>query len=302
MIANTYIVGFERSGTTTLHYTLAQHPKVVVSTMKEPNFWLFDAEGNPPPEMTQRQVELMGKRSGRTRADYERLFASAASTPGHRVRPDVSPSYARFSRVVAPRIARAVPDARIVVVVRHPVDHARSLLACWLGRPPSTEELVNGIWSNMPPPNGGPGLTDHGQRYCDCLLPFYASFPRARIAVFRFEDLRGTLLPNLLRFLELDPVPLHLRHDNASGARRMTLAGVGTLKRWGKAVLPDGVLRRLMPVAQNVRSATIVPAASALDPKLRANLCRQFYGESTARLEQLTGLDLWRRWVMEEAA
>ncbi|MDQ1697372.1 MAG: hypothetical protein QOJ03_2725, partial [Frankiaceae bacterium] len=41
MLPNFLILGAARCGTTSLHYYLAEHPDVCMSTIKEPNFFLF---------------------------------------------------------------------------------------------------------------------------------------------------------------------------------------------------------------------------------------------------------------------
>lgn len=290
-------IGFERSATTSLHYSLSRHPEVLVSSRKEPNFWLFDAAGTPPATMPSMQVDLMAKRSGRTRQAYEALFDGA--TEQHKAIAEFSPSYLRFPHDVAPRLAAELPDAKLIVIVRQPVDHARSLLAVWLGRAPTADDLSDALRQNMPAPCGRPGLTDHGQ-YADWLRPYFDLFPRDQIKVLLFDRLEVDLLDDVQRFLELTPLPLSVRHDNASGGPR-----VGALNRLvrltGGALkerLPDHVLRRLMPMWQRVRSAN-VRASEPLPPEIRIDLTERFYGRSIQQLEDLAGIDL-RPWRVPE--
>src|SRR5688572_5736936 len=126
------IIGAERCGTTTVHHSLARHPQVLMSARKEPNYWLFDKHGRAPAAMTQQQIVAMEKRSGRTRRDYEKLFEGAGAQ--HIAIGEVSPCYLRFPQDVAPRLRAELPEVKLITILRQPLDHARSVLAMWLGR------------------------------------------------------------------------------------------------------------------------------------------------------------------------
>ena len=58
----------------------------------------------------------------RTRDDYERRFSAA---PGGAIRGDVSPVYLAFTRV-AERIPRSLPSAKLIAILRDPVDRVYS--------------------------------------------------------------------------------------------------------------------------------------------------------------------------------
>jgi hypothetical protein len=293
---NTFVVGFERSGTTSLHWTLATHPECLVSQQKEPNFWLFAPDGTPPAGMVDQQVALMEKRSGKTLEAYEALFAGA--TGRHKAIIDVSPSYLRFAATVAPRLKRALPQAKIIAMIRNPVDHARSLLSVWLGRPATPLELTQALEINIPPPNGGPGLRDHGQQYYQQLWQLYLCFDRDQILPLRFEDLvRGDGLDQIQDFLELSRVALRLRHDNASGQALVPKFGVASARRAVKSILPDGMLRALSPMAHRLRSATIATKAEPLSAALREELTCRYYRLTIHRVAGLTQLNL-RPWLL----
>ncbi|MFC4784420.1 sulfotransferase family protein [Nocardioides sp. MAHUQ-72] len=114
------IIGAPKAGTTALHAALAQHPEVFMSSPKEPKFWLCD-EAPPPawrgPGDAHSQQEWVWRRD-----DYERLFTGAGLA---QVRGESTPFYL-WSKGAHRRIAEALPDVRLVVVVRDPVDRAYS--------------------------------------------------------------------------------------------------------------------------------------------------------------------------------
>ena len=98
-----FILGTSKAGTTSLHHYLAQHPDILMSDPKEPPYFRLEYE---------RGAEY-----------YWRTYYRRWS--GQRQVGDGSPQnlYLPF---VAPRIAASVPDAKLIVLCRHPVDRAVS--------------------------------------------------------------------------------------------------------------------------------------------------------------------------------
>ena len=114
------IVGAPKAGTTALHAALAQHPDVFVSNPKEPKYWLCDDA--PPPHWSgpgdrHSQQEWIWRA-----AEYAALFDGARAD---QVRGESTPFYL-WSRGAHRRIGEALPDVRIIAVVRDPVDRAHS--------------------------------------------------------------------------------------------------------------------------------------------------------------------------------
>lgn len=114
------IVGAPKAGTTALHAALARHPEVAMSDLKEPKYWLCD-DAPPPayvgPGDPHSQQEWLWRRT-----DYQRLFAGA---PDGVVRGESTPLYL-WSPSARRRIADELPEARLIAVVRDPIDRAYS--------------------------------------------------------------------------------------------------------------------------------------------------------------------------------
>lgn len=94
------MIGAGKSGTTSLHYYLDQHPDIFMSFPKEPNFFQRD--------------------TWREKMDwYETLFPKPAA-----VRGEASTSYSAYpARLDVPeRIHETIPDVRLIYVVRDPID------------------------------------------------------------------------------------------------------------------------------------------------------------------------------------
>src|SRR4051812_36073420 len=101
------VIGAAKSGTTSLHSYLDLHPRVAMSEPKEPSFF--------------------NREDWEIRRDwYESLFDPAAE-----VRGESSTAYTRYPivRGAPERIRALVPDAKLVYVVRDPIDR---LVAHWV--------------------------------------------------------------------------------------------------------------------------------------------------------------------------
>jgi len=101
------IIGAARSGTTMLHATLAQHRRIFMCDPKEPFFFSHN--------------------SARSRGEqwYRGLFSEADE---RQVCGEASTSYSCWPECgdVAGRIAEAIPEVRLIYIMRHPVERAYS--------------------------------------------------------------------------------------------------------------------------------------------------------------------------------
>ena len=113
------VIGAPKAGTTALHVALAGHPGLYMSAIKEPKFFLSDgpppARGGPGDALTYREHVWR-------RQDYEALFDAA---PPGTLRGESTPLYL-YDRTAVRRIRAALPGARLIVIVRDPVERAHS--------------------------------------------------------------------------------------------------------------------------------------------------------------------------------
>jgi predicted ATP-grasp superfamily ATP-dependent carboligase len=114
---NFFIVGAARSGTTSLDRYLHQHPEIYMAPKKEVNFYTADhfPSTGPGDDRINRGVI-------QHKDQYAQLFAGVA---GERAIGESSVFYLCYSGT-AERIAQAVPDAKIIMVLRDPVERAFS--------------------------------------------------------------------------------------------------------------------------------------------------------------------------------
>lgn len=106
------IIGTAKSGTTTLHGWLSEHPFVVPGVKKEVHF--FDYESFRGLDWYRAHFPLASVRD-----EHERRYGQPFLTG------EASPTY--ISHQWAPgRVARVLPEAKLIVALRNPVDRAYS--------------------------------------------------------------------------------------------------------------------------------------------------------------------------------
>lgn len=201
-----FIVGASRSGTTTLHASLRRHPQVFLPAHKSQNY--FVAEDPTPSWETAIAARMARQMTPPTRAAYLAQFARA----GGRVSGEASPLYLQ-SVHAAKRVHRHNPKAKIVAILRNPVDRA---YAHFIGRQrdgllpegPFETRLAEERASGMPNEVAFGHCLGIG-RYHVFLRPYFAHFPRNQIQILLFEDLvadpAGTLA-QVCAFLDIEPL------------------------------------------------------------------------------------------------
>ncbi|MCE3250655.1 MAG: sulfotransferase [Geminicoccaceae bacterium] len=299
-LPNFLVIGAARSGTTTLHYALGRHPEIFVSPRKETNFFLFDESGELPAWVNADTRRAMP----RTLEQYAALFEDA--TEQHAAVGESSPGY--LHGPVARRIKADLPDARLIAILRQPVEQALSIYATWQGGDTRAGGLIEpflaALADDAPGPDGDLPLARHGL-YQHHLAPFFDQFERSQIKVTLLDDMErdGTAyFRELFRFLGVDDsfrIDSVERFNGTGVARNATihrlLSGGAVIKGLARAVLPDVATRRLARLQHGLRAANLQRSA-ALSPELRRELTERYYRDDILALEELIGRDLscWR--------
>ncbi len=198
-LPNLVVIGAMKCGTTALHRLLDKHPQIAMSDPKELNFFFgpVDATGGKQSGMSPAKAEQLGW----TRGNWHRgVEWYAHHFPPAAVRGESSPGYTSPDHPeVAARMAAVLPTARLVYLVRDPIDRAlsqyRHHVAEGTERRPVGEALLDPSSQYV-----ARGL------YYERLRPFLAHYDRASITVVRQEQLRarpGATLRSLHRVLGL---------------------------------------------------------------------------------------------------
>jgi hypothetical protein len=217
-LPNLVVIGAQKCGTTSLHYYLDQHPEISMSRTKELDFFTTHGSWSKGMEW------------------YAAQFDAAAP-----IRGESSPSYTNYPihAGVPARLHAVVPEAKLVYLVRDPIDRIVSQyihdFTTERERRPIDEVLAAGIGTH-------PYVAR--SRYFMQLGHYLPFFPLERIFVVSQEELlheRTETLRRIFEFLETsDPGFAHarfarLKHRTSSHRRRKTRLGsaVATAVRTG---------------------------------------------------------------------
>jgi Sulfotransferase family len=272
-LPNLIVIGGLKCGTTSLHHYLSLHPEVAMSRPKELNFFIAELNWELGP--------------GWYASHFDRRAA---------VRGESSPHYTNRPRFggVAERMRSLVPDARIVYVVRDPIDRLLSHYLHNLGggydRRPLAEALADersAYWQRS--------------RYAYQLDPYLAAFGAERIAIVSREELkaeRPATMRRLYAFCDVEQSftsPEFEREWETGSAK-----GSGGFRVLDRAVRVPGLRsldrnfdrlpERLRWVVERIiHDPDAGPAAKPeLPPELRARMAAAF-GPEVERVERLAG-------------
>jgi hypothetical protein len=257
------VIGAPKAGTTALHTALALHPQLYLSPVKEPKFFLTDG---PPPRRGGGPGDVQTYREHIWRqADYEALFSAA---PRGALRGESTPFYLH-DLAAQRRIRRMIPQARLIVIVRDPVERAHSNWThLWsAGLEPiddiaaacaAEEQRVAAGWSAF---WQYVGLGRYGQQ----LRHLYSVFPREQVLVLRYRyivDRPASALDEICAFLGVqEGLVTELPRENVTAhpQRTITHRAVSRARRGAAAI------GRHMPGA--LGTALTVPLERVLQQK-----------------------------------
>jgi len=264
---NFIVIGAARSGTTSLHHYLGQHPQIFICPVKEPNYFAFDGAFG---ELRGPGTAHLVDKSVVHRDAYLALFEQAG---GARAIGEVSPRY-MIAEGCAGRIHRTIPQARLIAILRHPVERAWSGFIghrkdgweqCEDFRAAFTAESARKAAGHSM------GLHFSAGLYAAQLEPYFELFGPERIRVVLYDDLLSNpakLFSDLFRFLQVDPgfpVDTSVRH-NPSGiirnpALRFFWARSEMLRRNLRGIIPEPLRNWAYAQISRNQVSTGLPAA-----------------------------------------
>jgi hypothetical protein len=208
------VIGGLKCGTTSLHHYLGLHPEVGMSRPKELNFFVEELNRPLGPEW------------------YASHFRERDP-----VRGESSPHYTNEPRFtgVAERMAALLPDARLIYMVRDPVDRALSHFLHNVAGGYETRPLEGAL-------AGPDSAYVHRGLYAMQLAPYLDRFPRERVALVTREELRderGATMRRLFGFLGVDEAfasPQFSREWETGGGK-----GSGRFRAMDRAVRLPGL-------------------------------------------------------------
>jgi len=176
-----FVIGAMKAGTSTMHSHLAEHPSIYAPARKEPKFF-----SNPSPGA----AEV---------AAYTRLFANRDSAAWAF---ESSTAYTKYPMIagVPERIHAAVPDARLIYLIRNPVDRICSAYLHNVAEGRERRSFEDAVFE---PTQAYLNIS----RYHLQLSQYLRVFRRDQVLVLLFEDFVADVdrtLTEVAQFLDLD--------------------------------------------------------------------------------------------------
>ncbi len=235
MKPNFLVIGAAKAGTTTLCELMGKHPDVYMFPHKETHFFSHHYD---------RGIEW-----------YESKFDPPASA---KAVGEGSPTYAEGRPDIAKNIHRHLPDARLIYIVRHPIQRIESEYVQLIDNGQSFSSLDDAIKRWQP-------LVDNSC-YLARIDEFRKYFDDSKILVLFTGDLRSNpvqVLAQCFDFLEVDPsVEIHTEGSalNTRATKQIDSSLMQWLRRQSyfldiKWMLPVWLTRKLKPLLR--RSVTV---------------------------------------------
>jgi hypothetical protein len=283
---NFLIIGAMKSGTTALYYYLEQHPEIYMSPVKEPNFFSSQEQENAADAVT-------------NIGTYQHLFRGGS---GKKALGEASHSYLYEPRAAA-EIKRYVPEAKLIAILRNPIDRAYShfLHMVRTGMEPLDdfaqalrEEEVRIYKERTFQDYIGRGL------YYQQLKRYFGTFPQEQVRVYLYEDLSGapiSTVQDAFRFLKVDDsfVPdVSLRRNVSGQPKYKTLDGLlrrqSRIKHAAKIYLPARMRWRLSKTFDDLKTRNLAEPPP-VQSKVRRHLIG-VYREDILKVQELIHRDL----------
>ena len=212
-----FLIGAPKAGTSALHSALSQHPGLFLSRIKEPKYYMCG--DSPPPAYrgpgdAHSNLEWVWQRER-----YLDLFEPA---PNGGLSGESTPFYL-YNRDARRRLASDAPEAKLIAVLRDPVDRAYSnWMHLWMDGLEPQRDIVEAVRREQRRIDAGwapfwhyQGLGMYGRQVAD----LYDQFPEQQILILRYKQLVDSptaVLDRVFRFLGVEPTHVEsIPRDNS---------------------------------------------------------------------------------------
>ena len=294
-LPNFLIVGTQKSGTTSCHYYLKQHPEIFMSAIKEPHFVAEQFFKYPPTGLG--SVKIF-KNTIKDFDDYCKLYETAY---GKKAVGESCADNLYYHEKAIPHIKHYFGDPKIIIILRNPVERAYSAY---------TERIRD----NLEHLSFEDALEEEGKRisegwyngwfyrdvgfYFKPVQDYMRAFSRVKILLFddlkqdtlsfmneiyAFLDVDSSFVPDLKTIYNISGIPKYKRL-NRFFIQPTKLQGI--TRRIGKFILKDDGWVRLR---DTLRGKLLIK--TDMNPETRRRL-KEEYRDDLQKLAILTGHDL----------
>jgi hypothetical protein len=276
-------IGVPRGGTTWLHTLLASHPEVYMPTRRK-------------------EVRFFDRDYKRGLRWYETFFPSPGYAKKYRVIGEISPQYYK-SEECPERIFMSLPESKLIIMLRHPVNRAYSVYGFHVQRRNFKGSFEDFLTSQ-------PEILEQGF-YSQYIKRYLRYFDRTQILALLFEDaLTDTVKTKatLANFLDIAPD----QFPASAGSQKVNASSVPKNQSLYSFAVKTGHrlhkwhLERVVDYVRRLEIERFLAKGNSLPPlneELKKSLS-QLYQDEFDKLEQCLELDLsgWREQGFEKSA
>ena len=302
--ANLFIVGAHKSGTTSLYHYLEKHSKIFMSTPKEVSFFCKDFH--------KQSDNFHGKQlyfNCRTQKQYDEIFSKAK--PEHIIKGDTSPYY-MYSDVALKNIKKYNPYAKIIVMIRNPIDFIYSWYsdnyyinnedAQTLEEAIRLESKRKKDWSLIPKNATMPARLFYRDisAFSKHINKCYENFPKEQVKLILFDDLKENpekVYKEVLEFLEVEYESVEFEIHNANKVPKNKF-----IDSIIKNIRVRKIITTLLPFSFTSKLGGIISLLNTkevsrepLEPFFKNKLKKQYLQE-VKKLSKLFNRDLVKKW------
>jgi hypothetical protein len=221
-LPNFFIVGAPKAGSTSLYHYLDQHPDVFMSPVKEPCYFAselrlenFSEEEQPRVRREMRALDeylrgsLTEKRFGGLVSDWESYCRLFRNVTAERAIGEASVCYL-WSETAAANIRERIPDARILMVLRNPVERAFSqylhALSVGLVCRGFREQVEANLHSSSKKFGSSYPFLEFGLYY-EQVKRYLEMFPSDRVRIYLYDEYQrdaGRVVTDIFAFIGVD--------------------------------------------------------------------------------------------------
>ena len=291
VMPNFLILGAAKAGTTSLYYYLSQHPQIYMSPVKEPMFFALEGEKlnfqNPGRGINYNAITELEA--------YLKLFQNVTTEVAIG---EASPLYL-YDRKAPQRIKHYIPDAKLIVLLRNPVERAYSAYTHQVREKYEPLSFAEGLAEEK---NSIRNNWDYLWHYCQAgyyypqLKRYFDIFPLEQIRVYLYEDFQANsvnFVQNVYRFLGVDDTFIpDLTKMNVSGIPKSRfLHHLVNRGNWVRKTLKIFLPQQLRSnVAQKIREWNLKEKPQ-VSLEIKEQLGKQ-YEEDILKLQKLIQRDL----------
>jgi hypothetical protein len=309
-LPNFFVVGAAKSGTTSLYEYMKMHPQIYMAPIKETHHFSTDIDNSKfRPNYARSLNKDLSKfletdmQEGifhafvKERDQYDKLFKNVKD---EKAIGEITNSYL-YSQEAARNIFTRFPDAKVIMMLRNPIDRAFSHYLMDLRIGYETNDFMTALKKDMVRDPKGWGISNlyvEIGMYAEQVKRFIEIFPERQRRIYLFDDFKkdaGAVVKDMFTFLGVDPnvdIDYSQKFNPSFIPKNKLIGKLNTQKKikdWLKGVLPKSVKSKFKKTFYTDKD---LPKITPAERKFLADIFRN----DVMKLGKLLNRDL-SKWV-----